>query len=187
MKTMPLLISALIALISLAPAGCKSADDDPRHKRVKDKLEAGKAAAPPEFKISPKQVLTATGLAPNKVYLDQGLGVKAAAGNTFVCVEYTIDNTGASAANAALPKLIDAAGTSYEVDGDAAGKMPWKSGFRLTKIEPGAGQTGFRCYQTPESAAGAGMKLHFEDTGWGNQGGWKQVIDLPAPTPSPGY
>jgi hypothetical protein len=184
-STKNVLSIGIVALLALAPA-CKSKEKEAADQRVKEglaKVAEGANEFPPDFEIAVKRVVTASTLAPNQVFAEQGLGLEAEAGKVFACVQYTIKNAGNAPASPAQPVLVDAGGVEHEVSVEAAGKLPteWEQNFGLDKIEPGESQGGYRCYQVPADSVGGSMKLRFQDKGWGGKGAWEQVLDLPAP------
>lgn len=141
------------------------------------------AAAAPEFEIEAERVVVTETLAPNATYAEQGLGLKAEEGQTFVCAFYSVTNAGKAPAYAQSPMLVAADGSKYEVSVEAAGKLPseWESSFANAKIEPGASQAGPHCFQVPAAVAEGALKLHFVDEGnMSGEGAWEKTVELPA-------
>jgi len=179
-------ITALALASTLLGTGCKSKDEHAsRAEKAIASAGAASKAEPPTLEITAKQVVLADMLAPNKTYADNGLGLKADAGKTFVCVEHAIKNAGTKPAVVmAKQTLVDATGAKTEMSEKAVGKLRegWKSIVTLDPIAPGATREGYACFLVPTAAAGGKLALSYDDaTGYGReQGPWQKTIELPA-------
>lgn len=139
---------------------------------------------PAPFTVEVRKVERKTMVAPNKTYEENGLGKKPAAGKVFLCVQYTVRNTGSEAESIPSPRLVDGAGAEVEVSVAAAGSYQpedWKAEIVSGKLDAGKDNKRADCFEVAEGAA-SGAKLLLADSGWGKQKGYKLSVDLPAPS-----
>lgn len=162
----------------------EASDDSKSSPESATNTAEGGEPKPPSFDIAGEKVVVTRTLAPNETYAQQGLGLEAPEGKTFVCAFYSVTNAGDEAASSPTPTLLGPDGTSFEVSVQAAGKLPtaWESTHSLSKIEPGAKQAGPACFEVPEAVASEDLELRF--AGEGQMGSkaddWEKVVDLPA-------
>lgn len=184
MMNLALVCGTALALFSACSKDSEKAAGDEAAKPVAGDEASAEQPEAPSFAIEAERVVVTSTLAPNATYAEQGLGLEAEEGQTFVCAFYSIANEGKAPAMAPAPKLVAADGTEYQESVDAAGKLPseWERSFALGDVEPGASQSGPRCYQVPAEAAEGDLKLRFEASGtMGSKADdWETTVDLPA-------
>jgi hypothetical protein len=167
MRTSFLLVFVSIALIACGKDG------------VAGEAAAAKQKQDPPFAVTVTKVEHAETLAPNKTYAEQGLGAKAADGKTFACVFYRI--TASKDTLVPVAWLVDGAGKRTQPSSTAAGKRPteWQHDVIHGKLTAGQAANQISCFELAKPGA-AGMKLLFEDTGWGPKNPpWELAIALP--------
>lgn len=158
--------------------------------------EAGGAPAVSPFAVTVHKVEKLDVVAPNQTYIDQGLGKRAGAGKTFLCVQYEVKNVGGAQATTAgapgrlqvsvsalpSPTIVNAKGVKTDISINAAGAyMPADWPADLGDVAPGATAKRADCFVVAADAT-AGLKLVFEgDSPTGQGPGWKTSVDLPSP------
>ena len=128
-----------------------------------------KEERPAPFEVKVNKVEQLEMVAPNKTYVEQGLGKKAPDGKVFVCVQYAVTNKSDKPESIPAPELTDGKGAKTKVSMTAAGSyMPedWKTDLGGPKIEPAQSNKRADCFEVPTDAT-TGMSLGFVDTGWG--------------------
>ncbi|MBV1857842.1 MAG: hypothetical protein KUG77_05470 [Nannocystaceae bacterium] len=149
----------------------------------------GPIDAPFEVKINKVEVLDE--VAPNKTYLENGLGKKAGPGKTFVCVQYEVTNTGGAKSREAgaegrmkvnvsalpLPKVVDPGGVETDVSTEAAGSYQpadWET--KTGDVEPGKSAKKADCFAVAKDKTDG---LKFRLSGDVEQQPWTLEVPLP--------
>jgi hypothetical protein len=140
-----------------------------------------KEERPAPFEIKVNKVERLEVVAPNKTYLEQGLGKKPPAGKIFVCVQSTVTSKSDQPESLPGPILVDGKGTKVEVSMTAAGSyLPedWPADTKPAKIDPGASLKRNDCFEVTTDAT-TGMAVSYVDTGWGPKfKPWRTTVTL---------
>lgn len=154
---------ALVVALALA-AGC-----DSKKSGGGGGGGGAKEERPAPFEVKVNKVEQLELVAPNKTYVEQGLGKKPPAGKIFVCVQSAVTNKSDQPETLPGPNLVDGKGTKVEVSMTAAGSyLPedWKADMTPAKVDPGTTLKRNDCFEVATDAT-TGMSLSFVDTGWG--------------------
>ncbi|MDQ3367296.1 MAG: hypothetical protein M3680_17880 [Myxococcota bacterium] len=169
--------SHFFAVLAVGVLACGTDDGSGRGDGAKGK--SGKQVPPP-IAVTVTKLEHSELLAPNQTYADQSLGAKPADGKIFSCVFYKVVNTSAKELRVPMPVVVDDAGARTQLDITATSRIPseWPQDATRDKLAPGKAASRIDCFELPKPGA-AGMKLLFEDTGWGPKNPpWELVTTL---------
>ena len=148
-----IVVSLLVVACAFPWSACSSKPDHDS--------PAAAADAKPPITVTVTGVDRKTAVAANATYEQQGLGVKAAAGKSFLCAHVTV--TKQDSKLALPPPILSAGAESYDSNIDATVAYE-------TSIDT-KGDNHAPCFEIPEAAKGP-FEISYTHKGWGRNPGW---------------